>query len=324
MSRIVKLSDHITKVYARTGVIIYDRQKAHTIRLTREEAEMLGDFPPVPWDELPDHPEVVAMEIIGACDLACPGCYSEDSRKRRMLTTEQWKYIMNQLADYGVFQVSFGGGEPTLRNDLGKLAEHARSLGLNLTMTTNGTVLRRHPAWVLRLFNQINVSCHPGAIPWDQSGLRTLEDGLSYLMEVGVPRGANLIITRSNLTLVPEVVRLCQKYEASLLLLTFKVPPGSDLVKEYLPPEVVRFIGWDVKRRTGLQVILDDLASYGHFGVNFCDISCEGYLMANSFDRVPQGNLLVESFKDVWERRRRPDAAPYLHHLHGEDRVEGS
>ena len=57
------------------------------------------------------------------------------------LTTDELKLILEDLASHGVFQVTFGGGEPTLRDDLKELALHTRRLGFNLCMTTNGKAL---------------------------------------------------------------------------------------------------------------------------------------------------------------------------------------
>ena len=76
--------------------------------------------------ELDDFAEVAHLEVAARCQLACSYCYARD-RPATELSTSQWKAIISDLASYGVFQITFGGGEPTLREDLKERALHAQA-----------------------------------------------------------------------------------------------------------------------------------------------------------------------------------------------------
>ncbi len=57
------------------------------------------------------------------CPLQCPYCSNpvELERSSAELSTEEWKKVMTELAEIGVFQIHFSGGEPTARKDIVEL-----------------------------------------------------------------------------------------------------------------------------------------------------------------------------------------------------------
>ena len=57
------------------------------------------------------------------CNLQCRHCYAagQPEAEGKELNTEQWKKIIDRLKIAGVPQVTFTGGEPTLRRDLAEL-----------------------------------------------------------------------------------------------------------------------------------------------------------------------------------------------------------
>ena len=69
----------------------------------------------------------------GAADL-----YTPSKRVDRLLDTEEWKQILNEAWDWGIPQVVFTGGEPTLRPDLQKIILHAEELGQVTGLITDG------------------------------------------------------------------------------------------------------------------------------------------------------------------------------------------
>jgi hypothetical protein len=59
-------------------------------------------------------------------------------RARAELTTDEWKTVLGKAWDTGIPHIIFTGGEPTLRDDLVELLEHAESLGQITGLITNG------------------------------------------------------------------------------------------------------------------------------------------------------------------------------------------
>jgi len=62
------------------------------------------------------------------CNQKCIHCYAAGQRyaEETELSTDQWKRILDRLRDFGIPQVTFTGGEPTMREDLFELLHYAR------------------------------------------------------------------------------------------------------------------------------------------------------------------------------------------------------
>ncbi|MBQ3911737.1 MAG: radical SAM protein, partial [Lachnospiraceae bacterium] len=73
---------------------------------------------------------VSAMEKQGHwnCNQCCVHCYAagQSQSAEKELSTEKWIEILDKLREIGVPQVTFTGGEPTMRDDLFELIDHAR------------------------------------------------------------------------------------------------------------------------------------------------------------------------------------------------------
>lgn len=95
---------------------------------------------------------VVVWNVTRTCNLRCLHCYS-DSEARRYpgeLTYEQGHALLEDLAAFGVPAVLLSGGEPLARSDTLNLASYGRSLGLKLTLSTNGTLIDQTTAQRLK------------------------------------------------------------------------------------------------------------------------------------------------------------------------------
>lgn len=99
------------------------------------------------WDGSSDiGPYVVELDPTAACDMACPGCISEDiiaeggrfSNKRLIEFPDEFK-------DAGVKAVILiGGGEPLTHPRVGEFIERCANLDIRIGITTNGTLIGRY------------------------------------------------------------------------------------------------------------------------------------------------------------------------------------
>ncbi len=102
----------------------------------------LGFSSTLPRPELLTAPFRVDLALTYRCNNECVHCYSFSPREKEELSTEQWKFILRKLDDVGVPQVTFTGGEPTLRKDLVELVAEAQRLGMVSGIVTNGRLLK--------------------------------------------------------------------------------------------------------------------------------------------------------------------------------------
>ena len=90
---------------------------------------------------------VVVWNVTRTCNLRCTHCYSDSApAKYDELSFTEGRALLDDLSAYGVPAVLLSGGEPLARRDTLDLAAYARSLGLKLTLSTNGTLIDRDTA----------------------------------------------------------------------------------------------------------------------------------------------------------------------------------
>ena len=84
------------------------------------------------------------------CNQKCVHCYAAGQvhADEAELSTEDWKKILDKLRSIGVPQVTFTGGEPTMRDDLAELVSYARWFVSRLN--TNGIRLTKEYCESLR------------------------------------------------------------------------------------------------------------------------------------------------------------------------------
>jgi len=84
------------------------------------------------------------MELTERCNNRCIHCYNrtdDPNAQKRELSTSAVTQVLDEAAALGCISVRFTGGEPLLREDFPRIYHHARSLGLQGDITTNGTLI---------------------------------------------------------------------------------------------------------------------------------------------------------------------------------------
>jgi radical SAM protein with 4Fe4S-binding SPASM domain len=86
---------------------------------------------------------IVVWNITRRCNLKCIHCYSDSDAREYPgeLSWEQCVSVIDDLADYGVPALLLSGGEPLIHPRFFQIAGYARSKGLRLTLSTNGTLI---------------------------------------------------------------------------------------------------------------------------------------------------------------------------------------
>jgi len=297
------------------GSLVYDTNTATTVSLDRDETrdylKFKGKFPSHPKDIMA--PRVVHLEITDKCSMVspCPYCYvlaSGHQTNTTSLSTDDWRKVIDILDQSGVFQVTFGGGEPMLREDLVELVNYTSTININTGLTTNGKFIVPSKDSLLNKIGQVNISIHDNpefvkikalvARNYTRTGISYLckTDSMYYLSDI-----VDFIEYSNN-------HRTQWQSEIELLLISYKpvigdkekVVPSSEimkLAKEYAPRIPIAVDGHAYNKCEG--------------GYSFCDISCTGEVYPCSFVRTSYGNILEEPFLDIWARMPRITECPY-------------
>jgi Fe-coproporphyrin III synthase len=153
-----------------------------------------------------DRRPIVVWNLTRTCNLKCVHCYtaSEARKYPDEIDTVKAMEVLDDLADFKVPAVLFSGGEPLVRPDLLDLAKYARSLGLHVVLSTNGTLIDRETAQKLKdlEFAYVGISLD-SAIPKIHDEFRGVEGayertmrGFRHCVAVGQKVGLRLTLTR--------------------------------------------------------------------------------------------------------------------------------
>lgn len=98
------------------------------------------------WSKGTTGPLVVELDTTEACNLACPGCISEDLISNNgSFSNERLLELGKEFKDIGVKAVILiGGGEPLAHPAVGDLIDYLGKNDIHVGITTNGYFIDRH------------------------------------------------------------------------------------------------------------------------------------------------------------------------------------
>ncbi|WP_394774581.1 GTP 3',8-cyclase MoaA [Flavobacterium sp.] len=103
------------------------------------------------------------ISLLEKCNLRCTYCMPADgitlSPKASLMTAEEIFLIAQTFVENGVDKIRLTGGEPLLRKDFPEIASKLGTLGISLSITTNGILIDRHiDVLKQNKINKINLS----------------------------------------------------------------------------------------------------------------------------------------------------------------------
>lgn len=75
------------------------------------------------------------------CNLNCKFCFLKN-KKSNEISSKKWLEIIKQAKDMGVLSISILGGEPSIYSEIDDLLLGIEKIGINTTITTNGSKLK--------------------------------------------------------------------------------------------------------------------------------------------------------------------------------------
>ncbi|MFN8526052.1 MAG: radical SAM protein [Chloroflexota bacterium] len=206
------------------------------------------------------HRPVVVWTVTRRCNLACIHCYAAAANTSfpGELTTDEGKALLTDLASFGVPVVLLSGGEPLIRPDILELARFARSLGLRITISTNGTLITADLASQLA---EIGV----GYVGISLDGVDETHDyfrgqtgafeaalrGIRHCKSAGIRVGVRLTLTRHTVGDLPRLFDLIEREGINRVCFYHLVPSGRGrlLLRDLLSPDEMRNAVEDIFRR---------------------------------------------------------------------------
>ena len=264
-------------------------------------------------------PLSVHLDVTYRCNERCVHCYLDHDNHGEMTAAEICD-VLDQLAEAGVFFLTFSGGEVLMRMDFFQILEYARSLLFSVKIKTNAFMIREREADRMRELGvqsvQVSIYSHrsevhdaitklPGSLKRSIAGIRLLQSrGLRVIM-------ANVLM-RQNLNDYAGVQALARE-----LGVTYTIDPtitpkmdgdrsvlglgigGDDLRQVFRTPELVG----NVEEFCAPPAPVDEDVLEGvpcSAGHSACYISPYGDVYPCVQFPLPSGNVRKQKFLEIW------------------------
>ena len=197
-------------------------------------------------------PLAVLAELTHRCPLQCPYCSNpvELERSSNELTTSEWKKILSELAQIGVLQIHFSGGEPTARKDLVELIQHASDVGLYSNLITSAVLLSKERLAALAdaglCHVQISFQGNEPVVANRVAGMKNAHEKklevAKWTRELDMPLTVNAVMHRQNLHQLSDIIQM-----------------AVDLDADRLEVANVQYYGWALKNRAALMPTIEQI-----------------------------------------------------------------
>jgi len=264
-------------------------------------------------------PISVHLDVTYRCNERCVHCYL-DHEDHGEMTTAEIKNVLDQLAEAGVFFLTFSGGEVFMRRDFFEILEYARGLLFNVKIKTNAVMIHEAEAQRIRALGvdtiQISVYSHrpevhdaitklPGSFVRTIKAIRFMRDqGLKVTI-------ANVLMTWNlhdsggvqklaaelgvHYTLDPTIT---PKMDGDTSILSLRIA-GGELPGVFRNPAFVH--NTEEFCAPPKPVTSADLEGYScSAGHSFCYISPYGDVFPCVQFPLPSGNIRQQKFMDIW------------------------
>ena len=187
---------------------------------------------------------IVAWETTAACNLSCRYCRAcaTPAPEPDELSTEEALAFLDSIAPLQPMLI-LSGGEPLLRPDIFQIIRHAVSLGLRVSLASNGTLITPEVADEIAASGVTRVSISldgasaekhdlsrgPGSFRAALNGMENLRGKVDFQI--------NFTITKKNESEVSNIFDLAEKVGAKALHFFFLVPTGRGQEEDLITPE---------------------------------------------------------------------------------------
>jgi radical SAM protein with 4Fe4S-binding SPASM domain len=268
---------------------------------------------------------IIAWELTAACNLSCQYCRASASHEpdQGELDTDEAKRFVESIAPRKPMLI-LSGGEPLLRPDLFPIIRLAVSLGIRVSLASNGTLITPELAKEIADSGVSRVSISldgadaamhdlgrgQGSFKRSIRGIENLRGRVDFQI--------NFTVTQKNQSELIRIFDLAEKLGAAALHIFFLVPTGRGREEDVITPErqeeMLRQIEGEMDRRT-LEVQVTCAPQYarlkrpGHgrgsggclAGRRFVFVSRKGEVYPCGYLPLRVGNIREKNFIEIWE-----------------------
>lgn len=276
---------------------------------------------------------LVYIEVTRSCNLSCIHCYASAGKELKdELTTTEMHTMIHQLAELGVIDVVFTGGEPLLRSDIFEIMEHATEENMSPYLFTNGVLLNEKKIQRLKELNVETVAVSlDGASPETHNKIRgsncfdIILRNVQLLVKAGVYTRINTALYRDNIDEIEKLVELLVGVGVNEIQMDYLMAYGrgeshKDLILPIETSEEITFRIYEKRKEfetekktrvpelrmsdaTSTQRVKVKRQSLCGVGTTACAIRPNGDVVlcpVLSSEEFVAGNVLEDSLENIW------------------------
>lgn len=155
----------------------------------------------------------VMVSVTDRCPSRCAYCQIP-SRCRPDLSTRQWKQIITEMARAGTMRIGVWGGEPMARGDIEELCAHARSLGIYVSLDSNGYLIPSRSG-ILSNIDHLVLSYDGPREAHDANREQGSWEKVMKAFETAsgkVRLWSITVLTKNNIRFIPEIMETAKKF----------------------------------------------------------------------------------------------------------------
>jgi radical SAM protein with 4Fe4S-binding SPASM domain len=288
------------------------------------------------------------------CNLKCTHCYQEDNPSGEISVSQAKKIVSiarDSIQDWSdTYEISFSpsfnvtGGEPFLCSFLPEILNYLNTLGFDIFLLTNGTVIDGEKARILAEIpvKGVQVSIEGPEAVHDQirgrGSFTRAMGGARQLLEAGIEVTFNVTLSVINYHYIKDLAELASSVGVQRLGFSRLVPygRGKGLIDKIIPRERLKEVYEDIVSLNDETVIIatgDPVASqvgtetddeHGNVPLGGCAAGVSGITILPDATLtpcrrlgIPIGNILKDSFREIWA------ASPVLEHLRTKTSYKG-
>ena len=269
-----------------------------------------------------------SLELTGRCNFNCVHCYinqpaSNLASRKKELTIDQIRGLIDQMVDAGCLFLTITGGEPLLRPDFPEIYHYAIHKGLLIKLFTNGTLLSESIVALLAEFppRSVEISLYGATgdtyekVTRRKHAYGQVHQGIQRLIEKGIPFSLKTMVLTLNQHEFDQIRSYAEQINVNFRydnLIWPRLDGDLTPLSYQLPPEdLVQFDFADPKRQQEWIRLYERLegekirASYVYScgaGVRSFHINWQGQLSACMMLQDPSYDLMTMTFQEAWER----------------------
>ncbi len=271
-------------------------------------------------------PYQVATLLTNECNLRCSHCGNENrERKENELSKKEWFDFIDECCRIGVFIFNVSGGEPFIRKDWFEILSYARKKGIEIGITSNGTLINEETVKKLKQLDIFNIHISLDGVGKVHDQFRNqkgvfarVRNSINLLRGQKIPFGITTAVSKRNLAGIDSVKDFIDKENILSWEVYSAIPIGCMDRKEALDYTETCLLA---KKISNYKKELKDIAIFvgdnmGYFdryctqegwkgcqaGISICAIDSEGNIKGCPIhpNCMIEGSIRERTFSEIW------------------------